>query len=197
MSVCGPADSPGAAWSVDAARPWVGAADTALAFPDIRFQPPEALAVFDLLIRGGLIVDGTGVPGRHGDVAISNGQVTSIGNHSGAAARRTIDADGLVVAPGIVDVQSHMYPSVPDLAVAGQNTEDPRPYFLCEYAHAMGQGPGNLEEYWETIRAHHPCCRHRPTAMCIAMPRRCRRCCGACCAIRSCCAWISVSSRCT
>jgi beta-galactosidase/beta-glucuronidase len=66
--------------------------------------------------------------------------------------------DAHPLSPGIVDVESHMYTSVPDLEVAGQNTEDPRPYFLCEYAHAMGQGPGNLEEYWETIRAHPRLC---------------------------------------
>lgn len=68
--------------------------------------------MFDLLIRGGLVIDGTGVPGRHSDVAISNGRVTSIGNHAGAAARRTIDADGLVVAPGIVDVHTHYDPQI-------------------------------------------------------------------------------------
>jgi beta-galactosidase/beta-glucuronidase len=52
-----------------------------------------------------------------------------------------------------VDVVSNMYPHVDHLIEQGRKT-DPRPYFMCEYAHAMGQGPGNLKEYWDAIRAH-------------------------------------------
>ena len=44
-----------------------------------------------------------------------------------------------------------MYPTVETLIAEGQRTDDPRPYFMCEYAHAMGNGPGNLKEYWEAI----------------------------------------------
>ena len=54
----------------------------------------------------------------------------------------------------VTDIVSRMYDSVEALAAAGQRTDDPRPYFLCEYAHAMGNGPGNLREYWDTFRAH-------------------------------------------
>jgi beta-galactosidase/beta-glucuronidase len=53
----------------------------------------------------------------------------------------------------VVDVVSGMYPKVADLAAEGRK-KDPRPFFMCEYAHAMGQGPGNLQEYWEVIRRH-------------------------------------------
>ncbi len=56
-----------------------------------------------------------------------------------------------LVANGCVDVVSVMYPTVETLIAEGQRTDDPRPYFMCEYAHAMGNGPGNLQEYWETI----------------------------------------------
>jgi len=52
-----------------------------------------------------------------------------------------------------VDVVSTMYPGVAHLIEQGLK-KDPRPYFMCEYAHAMGQGPGNLKEYWDAIRAH-------------------------------------------
>jgi beta-galactosidase/beta-glucuronidase len=51
-----------------------------------------------------------------------------------------------------VDVVSQMYTSVEGVIAQGQK-EDPRPFFLCEYAHAMGNGPGSLKEYWEAIRA--------------------------------------------
>ncbi|MDR1569042.1 MAG: DUF4981 domain-containing protein [Oscillospiraceae bacterium] len=48
------------------------------------------------------------------------------------------------------DIVSTMYPSVPALIEAGKS-DNPKPYFMCEYAHAMGQGPGNLREYWDAI----------------------------------------------
>jgi len=56
----------------------------------------------------------------------------------------------------VSDVKSVMYPPVEKLAEEGvrPEEEDPRPYFMCEYAHAMGLGPGSLKEYWETVYAH-------------------------------------------
>lgn len=56
--------------------------------------------------------------------------------------------------PVATDLHSTMYPSVADIVREGEGDDDPRPYFMCEYAHAMGQGPGNLREYWEAIRSH-------------------------------------------
>ncbi len=53
---------------------------------------------------------------------------------------------------GVVDVISVMYPTVERLIAEGENRDDPRPFFMCEYAHAMGNGPGNLKEYWDAIR---------------------------------------------
>jgi N-acyl-D-amino-acid deacylase len=61
----------------------------------------------DLVIRGGTIVDGTGRPGITGDVAISGGVVTDVGALATTAARRTLDADGALVAPGWVDIHTH------------------------------------------------------------------------------------------
>lgn len=67
---------------------------------------------------------------------------------------RLIHYEGAQFAPGVVDVVSQMYPTVEHIIKQGQVTDDPRPYFMCEYAHAMGNGPGNLKEYWEAIYAH-------------------------------------------
>ena len=50
-----------------------------------------------------------------------------------------------------LDMVSHMYTHVPELIEEGKKTDDPRPFFLCEYAHAMGNGPGSLKEYWDVI----------------------------------------------
>jgi len=52
------------------------------------------------------------------------------------------------------DIVSYMYPSVAEIIRQGERTDDVRPYFMCEYAHAMGNGPGNLKEYWEAIYSH-------------------------------------------
>ena len=54
----------------------------------------------------------------------------------------------------VSDVKSNMYTSVPALLEKALDTKDKRPYYLCEYAHAMGLGPGSLKEYWELIYAH-------------------------------------------
>jgi N-acyl-D-amino-acid deacylase len=60
----------------------------------------------DLVLRDGTIVDGSGAPAREGDVAIDAGRITSAGGRAGAA-RREIDARGLLVAPGWVDIHTH------------------------------------------------------------------------------------------
>jgi N-acyl-D-amino-acid deacylase len=59
---------------------------------------------FDLVIRNGRIIDGTGSPWYSGDVGIRGGRVAAIGNLAGAPSKRTIDARGMVVAPGFIDM---------------------------------------------------------------------------------------------
>jgi dihydroorotase/N-acyl-D-amino-acid deacylase len=59
---------------------------------------------FDLVITNGHIVDGTGSPWYSGDIGIRDGRIAAIGNLSGAARKRTVDANGKVVAPGFVDM---------------------------------------------------------------------------------------------
>jgi N-acyl-D-aspartate/D-glutamate deacylase len=77
--------------------------------------------VFDQLIRGGTVVDGTGAPRQRADVGITAGRVTAIGEVR-EAARNTIDADGLVVTPGFIDVHTHL-----DAQVFWDNTLSPSP----------------------------------------------------------------------
>ncbi len=55
---------------------------------------------------------------------------------------------------GVVDVFSVMYPTVERVIEEGRQTDNPLPFFMCEYAHAMGNGPGNLKEYWDAIWAY-------------------------------------------
>jgi N-acyl-D-amino-acid deacylase len=61
---------------------------------------------YDLLIRGGTIVDGSGVPAFRGDVAVAGGKIAAVGRVDGSA-KQTLEADGRAVTPGFVDVHTH------------------------------------------------------------------------------------------
>lgn len=62
----------------------------------------------DLLIRGGVVVDGTGTPARTADVAIADGRIVAIGASLDGGAHRVIDAGGRLVTPGFVDIHTHL-----------------------------------------------------------------------------------------
>jgi N-acyl-D-amino-acid deacylase len=84
---------------------------------------------FDIIIRNGHIIDGTGSPWYSGDLAIRDGKIAAIGNLAQAAGTRTIDAHGLVVAPGFIDMlgQSELTilvnPRLPSKIFQGITTE--------------------------------------------------------------------------
>ena len=77
--------------------------------------------MFDVVIRNGLVVDGTGSPGQTADVAIRDGRIVAIGEVSDKG-NHEIDAEGLVVAPGFVDVHTHF-----DAQVFWDTTLSPSP----------------------------------------------------------------------
>src|SRR5690242_10903374 len=86
-------------------------------------------APYDLVIRNGRIVDGTGSPWYSGDVAIRDGRIAAIGHLGSTPAKRTIDAAGKVVAPGFIDMlgQSELTilvdPRLPSKIYQGITTE--------------------------------------------------------------------------
>jgi len=65
---------------------------------------------YDLLIKNGRVVDGSGEPAFAADVAVQGGKIVGVGKYAGAAAKRTIDAEGRVVAPGFIDHHTHFDP---------------------------------------------------------------------------------------
>jgi dihydroorotase/N-acyl-D-amino-acid deacylase len=89
----------------------------------------RSAAPFDVLITNGHIVDGTGSPWYGGDVGIRDGRIAAIGHLAGAAAKRRIDAKGMVVAPGFIDMlgQSELTilvnPHLPSKIFQGITTE--------------------------------------------------------------------------
>lgn len=72
----------------------------------VMSRAQESPATYDLLLRHGKIVDGAGNPWFHADLAIRGGKIVALGKISGTA-KREIDARGLVVAPGFIDMHSH------------------------------------------------------------------------------------------
>ena len=76
------------------AAPW------SLCYPASQF--------FDTVIVNGIVIDGSGEPRYRADIGVRDGRITAIGNLAGADAGNTIDASGLIVAPGFIDVHTHV-----------------------------------------------------------------------------------------
>ena len=83
---------------------------------------------YDLLLKNGKVIDGSGMPGFHGDIAIKDGKIAEIGKLSGAA-DQVIDVGGQVIAPGFIDMlgQSELTilvdPHLPSKIYQGITTE--------------------------------------------------------------------------
>jgi N-acyl-D-amino-acid deacylase len=73
----------------------------------IALMLPAQARRYDLVITGGTVIDGSGAPGTRADVAVAKGQIVAIGRIAAAEGTETIDARGLVVAPGFIDVHTH------------------------------------------------------------------------------------------
>jgi N-acyl-D-amino-acid deacylase len=98
-------------------------------------QPPA----FDVLIRNGTVYDGTGAPGRRADVGILGDRITSIGDLSGVEAHQVIDAAGMAVTPGFINMLSWATES---LLVDGRSQSDIRQGVTLEiFGEGSSMGP--------------------------------------------------------
>jgi N-acyl-D-amino-acid deacylase len=126
--------------------------------------------LYDLIIKGGKLVDGAGNPWYYGDIAINNGKIATGGKLSEAEANRVLDVSGLVVAPGFIDAHSHsdggviVYPQMESTlaqgittVVAGQCGGSPAPVNpdmreLLEEEYAKHMPPGvEFKITWTTF----------------------------------------------
>jgi N-acyl-D-aspartate/D-glutamate deacylase len=77
---------------------------------------------YDVIIRGGTLVDGTGMPRRRADVGIRGGRIAALGRLGAASARQVVDAEGMIVAPGFIDLHTHYDAQIfwdPHLSLSG------------------------------------------------------------------------------
>ncbi|MYE10932.1 MAG: aminoacylase, partial [Gammaproteobacteria bacterium] len=65
------------------------------------------MARYDLLLKGGTVIDGQRTPRYTGDIAIADGRIAQIGDVSESEATRVFDARDLIVAPGVIDLHTH------------------------------------------------------------------------------------------
>ncbi len=122
-----------------------------------RSQSPAPASQYDLVITNGTIVDGSGVPRFRGDVAISDGKIVRVehGSIPTAGAKRVVDANGLIVSPGFIDLHAHLdpIPQMPDaqsaamqgvtLALGGPDGGGPYPFKA--YLDSLQQKPLGID----------------------------------------------------
>ena len=121
------------------------------------FQPARAqdaadarqMAGFDVVIRGAILIDGTGVPGRRADLAIRNGRIAAIGNLDNLQATVDIDAAGQVVCPGFIDLHSHADRGILKFRPAENYIRQGVTSLLCGNC---GSSPTDIGRFFEELR---------------------------------------------
>jgi N-acyl-D-amino-acid deacylase len=108
--------------------------------------------MLDLLIAGGMVIDGSGTPRRRADVGIVGDRISAVAPLAGARAGRVIDASGLVVAPGFIDMHSHADFTLPALPTADSKVAQG---FTLEVVGNCGASPAPLapEQRGDVIEA--------------------------------------------
>ncbi len=110
---------------------------------------------FDVLIRGGRVLDGTGTPWYAADIGIRGPQIVAVGRLAGATAAQVVEAQGLFVAPGFIDGHSHAGPNLalpPTAAAVPLLTQG----ITTIFANPDGGGPTDLLAQGRALRSARP-----------------------------------------
>ena len=125
---------------------WIG---IICATPLVAAEPPAAVR-YDVLIRNGQLVDGTGAPARRADIAIRAGRIEQVGRLTAAAADVSLDAQGLVVCPGFIDLHSHADRGILRHRAAENYVRQGVTTLLCGNC---GGSPVNVAEFFRQVNA--------------------------------------------
>jgi len=113
---------------------------------------------FDIVIRGGRVVDGTGSPWFVADIGIKGDSIAAVATHLDPAGAKVIDATGLVVAPGFIDVHSHSEPSAGGPGILGvpRAENNIRQGVTTVFANPDGFGDGLVKPFLDKVTAARP-----------------------------------------
>jgi N-acyl-D-aspartate/D-glutamate deacylase len=116
------------------------------------FLPPEPAVQADVVIRGAILHDGTGKPGKKGDLAIRGDRIVALGTFTVAGKPRIIDGEGLIVAPGFIDLHTHS-----DNALMKEATRQNLNYLMQGVTTVVtgncGSGPTDVAGFFKKLEA--------------------------------------------
>ncbi|MCE9604411.1 MAG: D-aminoacylase [Planctomycetia bacterium] len=105
--------------------------------------------VVEVLIRNGIVVDGTGRPGVRADVAIDAGRITAVGTELNVAAKETIDARDRIVCPGFIDLHSHADTGIVQFRAAENYIRQGVTTLVCGNC---GSSPADIAKFFDRLR---------------------------------------------
>jgi dihydroorotase len=117
-------------------------------------QKPAAVHGYDLVLSGGRVIDERNGVDKVADVAVDGGRIVAVGEGLASAARRMVDVGGCIVAPGLIDIHTHVYHKATSLSV------DPgfiaRRSATTTMVDAGSAGAGNYDGFRDYVMAHSP-----------------------------------------
>ncbi len=119
-------------------------------------RPQAQAPAFDLVIRNGRIVDGTGSPWFVGDIAVRGDTIAAVAPHVDPRGARTVDAAGLIVAPGFIDVHSHSESAQQGLAAEPAAENNVRQGVTTVFGNPDGGGDVPIAPFLGRVAAAHP-----------------------------------------
>ena len=117
--------------------------------PLLAAAPVPQAKDFDVVIRGGTLIDGTGAARRQADVAIRAGRIVAVGKLGDVTAEQVVDATGQIVCPGFIDLHSHADRGILEHRAAENYIRQGATTLVCGNC---GSSPADLKEFFERVR---------------------------------------------